>query len=107
MRVLLIQPRVSAEPSYPLALAALIPLLQAEGHTVMGLDLAFDDESEILRMAQAGGLDWVGATVLHHNASNVQPWMNALRSFRDVRTFVAGALPTLDPLGAIARIPIR
>jgi len=103
MRVLLIQPRVSAEPSYPLALAAMIPLLEAEGHTVKGLDLVFDDESEILRMAQAAEVDWVGATVLHHNTPNVQPWMNALRSFRNVRTFVAGALPTLDPLGAIAR----
>jgi radical SAM superfamily enzyme YgiQ (UPF0313 family) len=86
-----------------LALAAIIPLLQAEGHIVTGLDLVFDDESEILRMAHAGEVDWVGATVLHHNAPNVQSWMNALRSFRNVRTFVAGALPTLDPLGAIAR----
>jgi radical SAM superfamily enzyme YgiQ (UPF0313 family) len=103
MRVLLIQPRVSAEPSYPLALAAIIPLLEAEGHAVTGLDLVFDDESEILAMAQSGEVDWVGATVLHHNTSNVQPWMNALRSFPDIRTFVAGALPTLDPLGAIAR----
>ena len=103
MRILLVQPRVSAEPAYPLALAALIPLLVQDGHEVSGLDLVFDDESELLHRARAGAFDWVGATVLHHNAEGVMPWMRALQSIRSVRTFVAGAFPTLDPLGAIAR----
>ena len=101
MRVLLIQPRVSAEPAYPLALAGIIPLLEGAGHTVIGRDLCFDDESEIT--ALAAEVDWVGATVLHHNAPGVRRWMTSLRESGQVRTFVAGALPTLDPLGALAQ----
>ena len=101
MRVLLIQPRVSAEPAYPLALAGIIPLLEGAGHTVIGRDLCFDDESEIT--ALAAEVDWVGATVLHHNAPGVRRWMISLRESGQVRTFVAGALPTLDPLGALAQ----
>ena len=101
MRVLLIQPRVSAEPAYPLALAGIIPLLEGAGHTVIGRDLCFDDEAEI--PALAAQVDWVGATVLHHNAPGVRRWMAPLTESGGVRTFVAGALPTLDPLGALAQ----
>ncbi len=101
MRVLLIQPRVSAEPAYPLALAGIIPLLEGAGHTVIGRDLCFDDEAEVL--ALAGDVDWIGATVLHHNAPSVRRWMAPLTDSGRVRTFVAGALPTLDPMGALAQ----
>jgi radical SAM superfamily enzyme YgiQ (UPF0313 family) len=103
MRVLLVQPRVNAEPAYPLALASLVPLLREAGHEVSGVDLVFENERTILQAAQNGSIDWVGATVLHHNTDNVMPWMRQLQSIRTVRTFVAGALPTLDPMGAIAR----
>ncbi len=101
MRVLLIQPRVSAEPAYPLALAGIIPLLEGAGHTVIGRDLCFDDEAELT--ALAAQVDWVGATVLHHNAPAVRRWMAPLSESGQVRTFIAGALPTLDPLGALAQ----
>lgn len=103
MRVLLIQPRVSAEPAYPLALAALIPLLEEAGHEVMGMDLVFDDESDLVATVESESIDWVGATVLHHNASSILGWMRALQHMRSVQTFVAGAFPSIDPLGAIAR----
>ncbi|MGB0637713.1 MAG: B12-binding domain-containing radical SAM protein [Myxococcota bacterium] len=103
MHVLLIQPKVTAEPAYPLALAGMISLLHGGGHTVEGIDLAFEKEDLILSRIQSGDIDWVGATVLHHNAESVGQWMQKLRSFPDVQTFVAGALPTLDPMGAIAR----
>ncbi|MFM7201661.1 MAG: hypothetical protein ACKO6N_12805 [Myxococcota bacterium] len=38
---MLLQPRVYAEPAYPLGLASLVPPPQAEGHRVIGLDLHF------------------------------------------------------------------
>jgi len=101
MRVLLIQPRVSAEPAYPLALAGIIPLLEGAGHTVIGRDLCFDDETELRGLAAE--VDWIGATVLHHNAPGVRRWMTAVSDHDHVRTFVAGALPTIDPLGALAQ----
>jgi radical SAM superfamily enzyme YgiQ (UPF0313 family) len=100
MRILLIQPRVNAEPAYPLALAGMIPLLEGAGHTVEGIDLSFDDEQEIHHRIQDGQFDWVGATVLHHNTDEVARWMRPLQSVRQIKTFVAGALPTLDPTAA-------
>ena len=102
MNVLLIQPRVNAEPSYPLALANMIPLLEGAGHTVEGMDLMFVAEEEVLRRIQSGNVDWVGATVLHHNSEEVARWMRPLKENRAIKTFVAGALPTLDPLSALA-----
>ena len=101
MRVLLVQPRVSAEPAYPLALAGIIPLLEGAGHTVIGRDLCFDDEEEIPVLAEQ--VDWIGATVLHHNAPAVHRWMAPLSRRPGLKTFVAGALPTLDPMGALAQ----
>ncbi len=103
MHVLLIQPKVTAEPAYPLALAGMIPLIQGGGHTVEGIDLVFEDEESILSRVLSGDVHWVGATVLHHNAESVGRWMQQLRSIPGVQTFIAGALPTLDPMGAIAR----
>lgn len=103
MRILLVQPKVSAEPAYPLALAAIVPLLVAEGHEVAGLDLVFDSEDDLMERVRSGGFEWVGATVLHHNTDDVMPWMRAFRTLKGVRTFIAGALPTIDPLGALAR----
>ena len=102
MHILLVQPRVNAEPSYPLALAAMIPLLEGAGHTVEGIDLTFDEESVLYSRLQSGEVDWVGATVLHHNSEGVARWMRPLAKQHGIRTFVAGALPTLDPLAALA-----
>ena len=71
MHILLVQPTVNAEPSYPLALAAMVPLLEGAVHTVEGLDLMFDDEKLLDKRLQSGEIDWVGATVLHHNSEGV------------------------------------
>ena len=103
MRILLVQPRVSAEPAYPLALAGMIPLLETAGHTVRGLDLCFDSLDDLVDMVSRGEVDWIGATVLHHNAETVLEWMRPLLDARNIQTFIAGALPTLDPMGALAR----
>jgi radical SAM superfamily enzyme YgiQ (UPF0313 family) len=100
MHVLLVQPSVSAEPAYPLALAGIIPLLEAAGHTVSGVDLCFEGVETILTAVEHGEVDWVVATVLHHNAPSVMTWMAPLKG--RVQTAVAGALPTLDPHGALA-----
>ena len=44
----------------------------------------------------------VGATVLHHNADGVMPWMRALQSIRSVRTtWPVRFRPSI--MGAIAR----
>jgi len=103
MHVLLIQPRVSSEPTYPLALAGLIPLLNGGGHTVHGVDLQFDPLERIAQVMDQHPIRWVGATVLHHNAHEVSTWMAPLAKNRRVQTFVAGALPSLDPASALAR----
>lgn len=103
MHILLIQPRVTSEPTYPLALAGMIPLLQQAGHTVHGLDLQFQEISAINEVLKAHPVDWVGATVMHHNAAEVGRWMAPLARASGPRSFVAGALPTLDPAAALAR----
>jgi radical SAM superfamily enzyme YgiQ (UPF0313 family) len=79
----------------------MIPLLENAGHTVEGIDLSFDDEQEILSRIQSEHIDWVGATVLHHNSGEVSRWMRPLHSVPGIKTFVAGALPTLDPMAAL------
>ena len=101
MHILLVQPAVNAEPAYPLALAAMIPLLEGAGHTVEGIDLMFDDEQLLHERIASGQIDWVGATVLHHNSDSVARWMRPLQTHPTIRTFVAGALPTLNPNAAL------
>ena len=103
MHVLLIQPRVSSEPTYPLALAGMIPLLKGAGHTVHGIDLQFEPETRIRELLAQHPIEWVGATVMHHNAAEVGRWMTNLGADYPLQTFVAGALPTLDPEAALAR----
>ncbi len=103
MHILLVQPRVSSEPTYPLALAGLIPLLQGGGHTVHGVDLQFEPQEAVTKRIASQPISWVGATVLHHNAPEVSEWMAPLTNDPRVQTFVAGALPTLNPAGALAR----
>ncbi len=103
MRILLVQPRVTAEPAYPLALAGIIPLLHGAGHTVRGVDLQFDSIAQLQTEIRDFSPHWIGATVLHHNAAEVGRWMEPLSRTPGVQTFVAGALPTLDPASALAR----
>lgn len=103
MRILLVQPRVSAEPAYPLALAGIIPLLQGAGHTVHGVDNQLDDLAHLYREIESFAPDWVGASVMHHNAGQVAEWMEPLTRAKRAHTFVIGALPSLDPGEALAR----
>jgi radical SAM superfamily enzyme YgiQ (UPF0313 family) len=103
MRILLVQPRVSAEPAYPLALAGVIPLLHGAGHTVRGVDNQLDDIAHLYREIASFAPDWVGASVMHHNAGEVAAWMEPLTRSGRARTFVIGALPSLEPGEALAR----
>jgi radical SAM superfamily enzyme YgiQ (UPF0313 family) len=103
MHILLVQPRVTSEPTYPLALAGLIPGLIEHGHTVHGVDLQFEGVDRIGEVLASHPIRWVGATVMHHNAPQLSAWMGELSQHPGLQTFIAGALPTLDPAGALAR----
>jgi len=70
---------------------------------VHGVDLQFEPEARVAEVLATHPIRWVGATVLHHNAHGVHSWMAPLAAHRGVQTFVAGALPTLDPAAALAR----
>ena len=54
-----------------MALASIIPGLLAEGHEVWGADEHFDSEEAMVALAREQKIDWVGATVLEHNADRV------------------------------------
>jgi radical SAM superfamily enzyme YgiQ (UPF0313 family) len=95
--VLLVQPRAGAEPAYPLALASMIPPIEQQAQRVLAADLSFDRADEIVRNARASGVTWAGATLLAHTADQVRDLFARLRGLSSARTFVSGALPTLDP----------
>ncbi len=97
--VLLLHPRGAAEPVYPIPLATIAALLRARGHVVVCGDLHFENVGGLIeRSRAAGGIGWLGGTCLPHNAGAMATAIDALRrAFPSAGTFVAGALPTLDP----------
>jgi hypothetical protein len=99
--VLLIQPRESAEPAYPLAIASLIPILQREGWQIAGVDTHFDAPEFIVGIAARMQPAWIGAVVLPQSAAETRDLFAALRKVVQARTFVFGALPFLDPVRAL------
>lgn len=103
MNVLLVQPQVCAEPMYPVPLAAMAAMLRARGHAVWGVDLQFDSVATLYDRLQEVEADWVGATVLPHNAEEVGKLFRDLRTIRPISTFIAGAYPTLDAKAALLR----
>lgn len=102
MKVLLVQPRASAEAAYPLGLAQLASTLEAAGHEILGADLCFDTPDRVLRRAQDAAVDWVGASVLAHTALAVGGLFRRMRLAHRGGLFVQGAWPTLDPAAALA-----
>lgn len=96
-QVVLIQPKVCAEPAYPLGLASLIPPLQAAGQRVEGLDLHFTPWEQVLRRATQA--DVVGITVMTRAVPEVQRLVAALRRRRPsgLRVVVGGPQPSLFP----------
>lgn len=99
--MLLIQPQESAEPAYPLAIAGLIPILSRAGWQVAGADLHFDTPHFIERLVRALRPTWVGCPVLPQNTTAVRALFDALRTAANMRTFVFGMLPSLDPERAL------
>jgi radical SAM superfamily enzyme YgiQ (UPF0313 family) len=103
MKVLLVQPIVSAEAAYPMGLAAMIPGLREVGCQVFGVDEHFESREAIISLARQERFDWVGATMVEHNASAVGDLFQALRSVCSARFFVAGMWPTIHPRSALRR----
>jgi radical SAM superfamily enzyme YgiQ (UPF0313 family) len=99
--MLLVQPRESAEPAYPLAIASLIPLLRRAGWEVRGADLHFDPPREIEQLARTLQPSWIGSPVVSQNAADVRFLLDTLRRCVNARTFVFGPLAALDPERAL------
>ncbi len=99
--VVLLQPRASAEPAWPLGLASIAGVLRPLGARLAGYDLHHDPLEEVARGAR--GADLLVASVLPHNADEVRDALLALRGDGPRPTVVVGGLATLDPLDALAR----
>lgn len=94
--ILLVQPRVCAEPAYPLGLASLIPALERAGHTVEGIDLHFASIQSVVSAAHKATL--VGITCLTRSLPQVKHMIQAIRaSHNSVRIVLGGPHPTLFP----------
>ncbi|MFT3770378.1 MAG: radical SAM protein [Minicystis sp.] len=93
-RVLLVAPRVGAEPSYPLLVAHAAPLLERAGHEVEAADLAFETRDELARRLAGGRFDWLGCVATLGGGAEVRRVFAAAAA--PVRTFVIGPLPALD-----------
>lgn len=94
--ILLVQPRVCAEPAYPLGLASLVPALESVGHTVEGIDLHFDAIQSVVSSAHKATL--VGITCLTRSLPQVKHMIRAIRaSHNPVRIVLGGPHPTLFP----------
>lgn len=102
-QILLLQPRVCAEPAYPLGLASLVPPLQAEGHQVRGLDLHFTPWEQALR--QAAQAEVVAITVMTRAVPEVRRFVTALRTRRPhgQKVVIGGPQPSLFPRETLAQ----
>ncbi|MFH1467468.1 MAG: radical SAM protein [Pseudomonadota bacterium] len=101
--ILLVQPKASEEAAYPLGLAQVAAVLKAEGASVIGADLHFDRPREMVALARAARVRWVGASVLAHTAAQVGALFRRLRLATGCGLFVQGAWPTLEPATALAQ----
>ncbi len=101
MRILLVQPRVSAERAYPLGLATLVPGLERHGHRVQGCDLGFDSLESLLERTRAA--DVVGFHLPSAAVSQVQRAVRALRArgASALPVVVGGPHATLFPARAL------
>jgi anaerobic magnesium-protoporphyrin IX monomethyl ester cyclase len=103
MKILLVQPIVSAEAAYPMGLAAMVPGLQEAGCQVFGVDEHFDSLESMLALCQQHAFDWIGASVVEHNAEHVGQLLRTLRAQCGARIFVAGMWPSIHPSSALRR----
>lgn len=100
--ILLLQPKAAEEAAYPLGLAQVAAVLRAQGCQVLGADLHFDRPDEIVALARAARVGWVGASVLAHTAGQVGALFRRLRLAVRAGLFIQGAWPTLEPARALA-----
>ena len=92
LKVLLIQPRISAEKTYPLILGNIAAQLP---YSAVGVDLQFDEDPYIRA-------DLVVSTALEHNASQLHSIFSWHRN-QGAITIVVGDFPTAHPQEALRK----
>lgn len=97
MNVLLVEARHGAEPALPLALAQIASVLRADGHTLRGVDLAFDSLADVTRSPA----DVAVLYALPPELTGLRPVVEALRA-RGTRTALVGLAASFDPVRARA-----
>jgi anaerobic magnesium-protoporphyrin IX monomethyl ester cyclase len=115
MKILLIAPATpNPAPSYfgpPYALAMFGAMLQAEGHTVVAVDLSREEESvmtaRLVDILNDERPDLVGITCLGVNRGITVRAVRQIKSLsEDIKVIVGGAYPTNSPMEFFERSPV-
>lgn len=98
MTILLVQPAVNFERTYPLGLAYLAGHLRRQGHRVIGFDARLDSEQTYGRLLGRADLQWIGVSLY---STNLEAGLNLARLGRrlrpDARIVFGGPHATLAP----------
>jgi radical SAM superfamily enzyme YgiQ (UPF0313 family) len=97
VKVLLIEARHGAEPALPLALAQIGAVLRAQGHDLIGVDLAFDSLRDVL----AADAERAVIFALPPELDGLRAVVEALRA-RGALTALVGLAASFDPARARA-----
>ena len=98
MTVLLVQPAINFERTYPLGLAYLAGFLRRRGHAVGGFDARLDGEARYRRLLARPDLRWVGVSLYSANLEAGLGLARLARRLRpDVKVVLGGPHVTLAP----------
>ena len=99
MTVLLLQPAINFERTYPLGLAYLAGHLRRRGHQVLGFDARLQGRAALARLLrQRRDVQWIGVSLY---STNLEAGLRLARLARRLasgaRVVLGGPHPTLDP----------
>jgi len=101
MDILLVQPRLGFERTYPLGLGALSAALASRGHRAIGHHDALQPEARLLERAGSGRFAWIGISGLTANLARALELARQVRGCTDAPIVLGGPHVSIRPGDAL------
>ncbi len=101
MKVLLVQPKILSESSFPLGLAYLASSLKSKGFEVFGHDLSLESEESLKDKIKKIKPQLIGFTTIQLNNKDMLALARELKALSDAKIVFGGPQPTVNPGGCL------